>query len=333
MICLSCYHPMFGIPVGINVETGKTRFAIKKASSFTDFDLVKKDNPDGIIIPCGRCSGCRLDYSRAWADRMLLELDHTRKAVFLTLTYDNAHLPISMYTENDNPMFGTLDKRDVQLFMKRLRKYFEPKEIRFYAAGEYGPKTLRPHYHIILFGLDLGDFPDRKLKDGVSKNELGQLYYVSDTLSKIWSNGFILLCDVSWSAMAYVSRYVQKKLYGPLSIAYAERNVVPEFSLMSRRPGLGGYYLVEHPDVFENSNISLSTTDGAKQIQIPKYFYKQLELTDPERYGKIMEDKKKFADSRMLLKLQKTGLSYLDYLEVEENKLLDRTKALKRCAI
>ena len=100
-------------------------------------------HPKDIAIPCGGCHECRLSKSREWADRMMLELDHSKTAIFATLTYSPDFVPISMLDDNDECIF-TLDKRDVQLFLKRLRKRFEPREIRYFLSGEYGDTTQRP---------------------------------------------------------------------------------------------------------------------------------------------------------------------------------------------
>lgn len=325
---MSCYHPLIGVPTGDLTVNGKPEYKIRSSSLSADFQLELDFNPDHIIVPCGHCLGCRLDYSRRWADRMMLELDSVNgRACFLTLTYDNLHIKWSHLDDCDNPLFGTLDKRDCQLFLKRLRKYFTDLHIRFFLAGEYGEHTLRPHYHLIVFGLAPDDFPDL-LPDG--KNEFGQPYFKSQKLNDIWQNGRCVIAGVNWQTCAYVARYVTKKLSGPWSIDYAVRNVIPEFSLMSRKPGIGKPYLDAHPDCLDLANINLSTPDGGLKIMIPKYFLKELELTDPERYDSIMESRKQFANDKRFLKLQKTGLSYLDALEVEEQKKLDQIKSLKR---
>lgn len=325
---MSCYHPLIGVPTGDLTVNGKPEYKIRSSSLSADFQLELDSNPDHIIVPCGHCLGCRLDYSRRWADRMMLELDSVNgRASFLTLTYDNDHITWNQFDEFDNPLFGTLVKRDCQLFLKRLRKYFSDLHIRFFLAGEYGEHTLRPHYHMIVFGLAPDDFPDL-LPDG--KNEFGQPYFKSQKLNDIWQNGRCVIAGVNWQTCAYVARYVTKKLSGPWSIDYAARNVIPEFSLMSRKPGIGKPYLDAHPDCLDLANINLSTPDGGLKIMIPKYFLKELELTDPERYDSIMESRKQFANDKRFLKLQKTGLSYLDALEVEEQKKLDSVKTLKR---
>lgn len=329
---MSCYHPQLMVPVGLT-DSGKPDYKMIPQSNWPCppgedmFQKVKSWNPGAIVVPCGKCIGCRLDYSRSWADRMMLELETAGSGIFVTLTYNNENAHWSQFCEDGTPMYATLDKRDCQLFMKRLRKKFDGKKVRFYLAGEYGERTLRPHYHAILFGLGLYDLPGL-LPHG--RNELGQQYYICPLLSETWSLGFVLVSDVSWKTCAYVARYVTKKLSGPWSIDYAVRNVIPEFSLMSRKPGLGAEYLEKHPDCLDYQSINLTTPEGGLKLSIPKYYLKKLELIDPERFAIMKAQRKEFAEDRMILKLQKTGLSYLDALEVEENKKLKSVKVLKR---
>lgn len=317
---MSCYHPIAAYP-DYSERTANGKVAYKLFGKY-DPDCKLLD-PKVIAVPCGRCIGCRLDYSRQWADRMVLELEHTGKGIFVTLTYNNDNVP---QLEDD---FGlpvlTLDKTDLQLFFKRLRKRFKGKEIRYYAAGEYGSNTFRPHYHAIIFGLCLEDFPDRVL---IGKNELGQLHYSSPLFESIWSNGFVVLSDVSWKTCAYVSRYVQKKVFAGTQVITDVLGAEPEFSVMSRRPGIGAKYLEDHPDLFDYS--MLYPKGKPEGVRIPKYFMKKLSLIDEERYANIMSEKRKFSEDRNLLKLQQTDLSFVELLEVEENQKLLKSNALKR---
>ena len=210
---MPCLRPLLAIKTDeVNEETGKRQY-IFTGAAYADED---RSDPYKVPIPCGKCIGCRMDYSRQWANRMIMELDHYHgKAVFATLTYDEEHVPkVFECDENgeitDKVRSLTLSKRDAQLFLKKLRsrKKFEDREIRFYLSGEYGEHTLRPHLHCILFGIGLDDFPDL---EPFRINELKQQTYISDEFADIWSNGFIVLSGVSWETMAYVSRYVQKK--------------------------------------------------------------------------------------------------------------------------
>lgn len=322
---MPCYHPKIGIWTGELTERGKKKIRIISLDKKdTIKDLMKTDS---FLIPCGKCIGCRLEYSRKWADRMMLELETAKKGVFVTLTYSNENAHWTQFDDNYNPMFATLDKRDCQLFMKRLRKYFVDVKIRFYLAGEYGDKTLRPHYHAILYGISVDDFPDYQ---PFGTNDMGQPYYISKILESIWSLGHVLLTDVSWQTCAYVGRYVTKKLSGPMEVSYAERNVCKEFSLMSRKPGIGADYLRIHPDCLDYNSINLTTPEGGLKIMMPKYYIDKLELIDKEKCDKIKEARREFANDKMLLKLRKTDLGLADYLDTCEEKKKADISALKR---
>ena len=187
---MSCYRPMLAIPTVEKTASGKTKYR------FTSMP------PDGcisvcegaIVIPCGRCIGCRADYARKWADRMMLELETSGKGVFVTLTYAG-DLPLSIDEETGEIKGPAVSKRDCQLFMKSLRKHFQGVKVRFFLSAEYGPKNCRPHYHAILFGIGLEDFPDRVVS---GKNGLGQLYYESEILRNIWSRGIVKMSEVSY---------------------------------------------------------------------------------------------------------------------------------------
>lgn len=318
---MPCYHPLIAIPTGNLRKNGKQYLRIEKLEKSDDVKKIKESG--SYIIPCGHCIGCRLDYSRSWADRMMLELEDTKKAVFLTLTYNNENLTI--LTDNETGVdVPTLNKRDCQLFMKRLRKEYGEFKLRFFLAGEYGDKTKRPHYHCIIFGLSLGDIGDIVY---FGKNELGDNYYISKKLERIWNKGFVLAADVSWKTCAYVARYVTKKVNGLLyDELYGSSGRVNCFSLMSRKPGIGALYLEKHPDCLDFNSINLSTSEGGLEIRIPKYYYKQLNrensiLYDPVKYDSISEQRKKYASDSMMLKLSQTDLSLVEYLEnLEINK-------------
>lgn len=159
----------------------------------------------------------------------------------------------------------------------------------------------------------------------MSLNELGQPYYTSQELQDIWSVfrgdickrdpiGFVGLSDVSYKTCAYVSRYCAKKAF---SIDQPE-GASPEFTLMSRRPGIGKYYLEDHPDCLELSTIYLSDQNGSVKVSIPKYYLNQLKLTDPDRYDKMVEERRRFGHDLELLKLQRTSLTYDQFMDLEE---------------
>ncbi len=321
---MSCYRPLLGKFQGY--EDGKPQYKVLPCSG------IPAEYPD-INVPCGHCVGCRLDKSRQWADRMMLELDHSKTAIFVTLTYDPLNVPLACVLDDGSPLF-TLDKRDVQLFMKRLRKAFPGREIRYYLAGEYGSETHRPHYHAILFGLSLADFPDVQV---VSRNSFGQFLYSSEKMYNIWKLGNVALADVSWQTCAYVARYCVKKLAVDVSCETFERfNVQPEFSLMSRRPGIAGFYHLEHPDLISKSKQYFSDPNGVSprtSCSTPKFVLEKLKLTNPDLYDKIKLQRQIYARDMEVIALSRTDLDFFEYNQVKEYSHERRSKSLSRSSI
>lgn len=320
-VIISCYRPLYGKFDGY--EAGKARYKVLASTG------VPAEWPD-INIPCGHCIGCRLDKSRQWADRMMLELDHSKTAIFLTLTYDDFNVPVAcVLDDRERTPLLSLRKRDVQLFMKRLRKAFTGREIRFYLAGEYGTNTHRPHYHAILFGLSLADFPDIQ---PICQNSFGQFLYKSDAMYSIWKLGHVVLADVSWQTCAYVARYCVKKQTGDVSRETFESfGVEPEFSLMSRRPGIAGFYAIEHPDLISNSKQYFSDVNGASprtSCPTPKFVFQKLELTNPELYDKIKSQRQIYARDKELIALSRTDLDFWEYDRVKEYNHEKRSSVL-----
>lgn len=184
--------------------------------------LGKEDKLDGVPFPCGQCLACRINRRRVWTLRLMLENEYHAQSCFVTLTYSDESLP---YTLDGQPC---LCKRDSQLFLKRLRKRFPDRKIRFYLVGEYGTRTHRPHYHALLFGVGPDDLDSSWLffngRSGEKRNSL---------LSDTWHFGLVHVGMVSRESIQYVAGYVTKK--------FTKKNdgYVPEFALMSRKPGIG----------------------------------------------------------------------------------------------
>lgn len=360
---VSCFHPLKGFVLGVNLQTRKK---IMKVTSYS-VPAVYQMDPDGpwycapdlerppgvfrfetksMDIPCGKCVGCRLEYSRQWANRCMLELQYHDSAYFVTLTYNDFAVPKSYYPDPETgeaQQSLTLSKRDWQLFMKRLRFQHPDDHIRFFMCGEYGPNTFRPHYHAIIFGLHLDD-----LKPW-SRSNLGYQYYLSESLSKAWSSsvtckdlfgesfespkgelGHVLVGDVTWETCAYTARYIMKKLKGPESQFYSDFGLEPPFVLMSRRPGIGRQYYDDHPDMYDYDYINLRTEKGGRKIRPPHYYDKIFDVDQPERMAEIKLTRQRMAEAVKRLKLSKTSLSYLDYLITEEDVLQAKLSSLQR---
>lgn len=281
-------------------------------------------------VPCKKCIGCRYDYARNWADRMCLELDHSKKAFFLTLTYDDAHAHVCSMeyddTKNQYTYNLSLCERDITLFWKRLRERFPDKKIRYFVSGEYGTTTDRPHYHAIVFGMDLNDFPDKFIAK-YKRREHGvvDVVYGSDYLKEIWTHGNVGLAEANYKTMAYTARYTAKKVEG--SDAKCDyKKQVREFNRMSNRPGIGMYYLQEHPECHESKII----LNGGVQINLPQKLYEKLEEINPIAYNQLRQQREKLALDKNLQMLQNTDLDYIRYLHVQEEKMINKTKCFKR---
>lgn len=217
---------------------------------------------------------------------------------FITLTY----------RVTEQPAFGSLDLDHWQKFMKRFRRRAEQKygikRIRFFACGEYGEnldhslngKLGHPHYHACIFGFD---FPDKQLwqvRDSVK-------LYRSKFLEELWPYGYSSIGDVTFESAAYTARYVLKKHLGKDADFYDLTNpytgeferLKPEFTVMSRRPGIGKPWYDKFKDDLRKDFI---TSRGTKMLP-PKFYDKQLEKEDPHRYEQVKEKRKLDAAERL----------------------------------
>lgn len=177
-------------------------------------------------VPCGQCKACRLNKAREWSIRIMNEVLYHKNNCFLTLTYDDDNLPSS----------NSLSKTSLRLFLKRLRKNLDF-PIRYYASGEYGDESKRPHYHLIVFGLSPEDdiFKNKHYdrKSGGYRCEMSE-----------WRYGMCFVGDVTYDSACYVAKYTMKKVKGKNAKQhYEDLGIEPEFSIMSLKPGIGAEYL------------------------------------------------------------------------------------------
>lgn len=249
---MTCYTPirLYESKRGVNPETGKIPLV-----------SIKKGNPfRGMNVPCGRCIGCRLERSRQWAIRCVHESEMHDQNCFITFTYKDEHL---IYGGAEHAI---LYPRHLELFWKRLRKFLGPgRRIKYFACGEYGDTTSRPHYHACLFGYDFEDKTLYSTKNGVP-------LYSSDTLDYLWGLGDCRIGAVNFETAAYVARYIMKKRLGKSAVEYEEQGIEPEFVRMSRRPGIGSTWLDKYEtDVFPHDYTIIR--NGVKSK--PPKFYSQ----------------------------------------------------------
>ncbi len=259
---MACFHPLKGYRGRIN-SNGKRPIVFNPSQGYVDLP---------VLVPCGQCIGCRLESSRQWAIRCLHEASLHERNSFVTLTYNDDNLPEDR----------SLSIRHLQLFMKRLRKQYGA-GIRFYACGEYGEKLGRPHYHLCLFNFEP---PDKKLHKQIN----GKNLYTSKSLDQIWGKGFTLTGDVTFQSAAYVARYIMKKINGSEATLHYEtvdsetgeiQNIKPEFTTMSRRPGIGTNWLRKFStDVYPDDFIVVN----GKKMRPPRFYDKQFEITNQDDF-------------------------------------------------
>lgn len=297
----------------------------------TKLKFVKPRNERYVIeklqVPCGKCIGCLLDRANDWATRCWCEAQNWKNNCFITLTYDNEHLP-----EN-----AQLLKEDLQKFWKRLRYYEKGIEywdnprtgkhenpIRYYSCGEYGPKNGRPHFHACVFNWKPKDLKFYK------NNHQGDALYTSKTLSKIWGKGYVIIGNLNYQSACYVSRYVTKKIYGQLAkIYYKHKN--PEFTEASRNGGIGIMkWIKEKTKIIENKGFYIKIKDKVKLKQIPKYFLRKWKESGDMEYDWFIFERTNIARENKEKLLKQTTLSESEYMKLQEKNLLERAKILKR---
>lgn len=267
---MACYHPLKGYRSSELTKNGKRKIVFNRNQGFADLP---------VTVPCGQCIGCRLERSRQWAIRCHHEASLYENNSFITLTYADEHLPQN----------GSLDLDAQQKFFKRLRKKYGS-GIRFYACGEYGSKFGRPHYHACLFNHDFADKILWKITNDVP-------LYRSSSLEELWPYGHSSVGNVTFQSAAYVARYILKKITGE----HADNHYThmdehgeihdrkPEYTTMSRRPGIGKKWLEKYStDVYPDDFIVL----GGKKYRPPKYYDAQYELTEPDILKNIKRKRK-----------------------------------------
>lgn len=224
-----------------------------------------------LLVNCRKCLECRQKRANEWALRCMAEAQKYTQNCFLTLTYEKS------------PFF--LNKRDLQLFLKRFRKAIYPHKIKYFACGEYGSKNYRPHFHLIVFGYD---FEDKYLWSKSSRNHV---IYRSNLLESLWKFGYCTVQDVTTNSCAYCALYSSPQKHEMPKILQA----YPEFNLMSKN--LGTDFLLSNMETYLQTD---EVYHDGKKYNIPqyilnKYFGDDGKLTDV-RYLKLKHERKQKYD-------------------------------------
>lgn len=265
---MPCYRPLQAWRSRQPSSKGGLSITFIRAEAYLDME---------VSLPCGQCIGCRLERSRQWAMRCMFEAEMHIDNCFLTLTYDDDHIPHDW----------SLQKPDHQKFMKRLRKSRgeEAPKIKFYHCGEYGDKYGRPHFHYCIFG---HDFEDKVLHSYSGRDQLP--IYTSEKLSLLWPSGLATIGEVTFESASYCARYVVDKITGkPAEAHYGDR--LPEYQSQSHGVGTAFYDLWKD-DFYPHDYVVVN----GKKMQPPKFYDRLYEIEDEKSFREIVSQRKRSAN-------------------------------------
>lgn len=251
----------------VDFETGE----FSRSAGTRPLSFVPQVGWSALAVPCGKCDGCLLADARTWAIRAHHEASLHDQSCFVTLTFDDEHLPSD----------GKISKRDLQLFFKRLRKRSDIPDIRYLACGEYGDLTRRPHYHALIFGADFMDARARLWRDD---------QYLHPVLNEVWGQGLATHAPLNFARCAYVAGYVTKKIGDP-----------DVFRLMSRgrdgNGGLGFGWIKKYADSIRR--LGGVVIDGVL-LPVPSYYVDKADLfsVKQEYKARALSSESRLVDSR-----------------------------------
>lgn len=288
---MACHFPIKGWLSRHKTESGKRPFTTVRDQALVDQPME---------VPCGQCIGCRIGKAQDWATRLEAERYFHESSRFLTLTYDDRHMPEGC----------TLVPLDAKRFIERLRYWsygHTGLPIRYFTGAEYGDSPMvpgsgfelgRPHYHIIGYSLA---FPDEKAAE---KSRTGEDQFSSEILDKLWGKGRCRVGMVTRESCGYVAGYAVKKMNGDRAESHYRQldlrtgvvyPVHPEFVRCSNRPGIGrGFVEKFETDVYPADHV----VQAGKVRHVPRYFDKVLEAVKPELLESVKEQRRKVAEAR-----------------------------------
>lgn len=247
----------------------------------------------GLLVPCGKCPACLANIRQEWCFRLNSEFLACSFGLFVTLTYDDAHLPADL----------SVNKRDVQLFLKRLRKELGNHSFRYFITAEYGDNTHRPHYHGLFF-FSIPFAPG-----------------IYDQITRNWQNGFCDFGDIEPASVAYCTKYCMKQTKVP-----DERK--PTFRLISRRPCIGDNYLKEFsPYHVETCNLSRASLPWST-ARLPRLFRDK--LIKDNFTNQIVIDGYRRSEELQSKKFKKQYAAWLRLYGKKYTDLIERSEAFSK---
>lgn len=284
----------------------------------------------GHAFGCGQCMACRFNKRREWAHRIMLEGAQHEDNAFVTLTYSDEYLPAR----------GSLEPKHVQDWLKRFRSVIAPIRIRYFLVGEYGDNTVRPHYHVALFG-----FPSCSYGFTRIEGRRNGCCFKCDLVQRSWGMGTVMLGSLEQFSAQYIAGYVTKKLTNANDhmVAALLDGRHPEFARMSLCPGIGASAMDEVASELMRLDLDTTQADvpsalrhGKKELPLGKYLRRQLRL----RIGKDANTPKEeqIARSKEMLPLLVNSVSnqtsfkteVLKKFEGKRNSFESRVKIFKQ---
>lgn len=328
----SCPKPLHAFWTGDKTPTGaeklifKDRFTneVKYPHIIPGKGEIWVDLVDYIEIPCGKCEVCKANQARQKGERAMAEASLYLYNECINLTYNEENLP------RNSSGRGTLRYKDVQLFKKRLLKYwkehYNEDKIKFLCACEYGEKYGRPHYHMIMFNFQCHD----KYAWGESKK--GSKQFRSPIIEKLWGLGNVTLGEVTPETIQYVSNYCLKKFKGKKAKGiYEKMGIEPEMVRGSNQNGLGSAFWAQHKETYEeHGKCFLGTFNGLKTLCVNRYYDELLKREKgEERLKEIKEERKKLMEARELTRAKVSGVDINTQRENDYKLFLEKIKKAK----
>lgn len=325
---MGCVHPVKAFRTGYKTDTGAEEllrcpgctldvYSVEMAQRRAKLDLTNAPYTlingvpflcDPVYQPCGKCVGCRMADAREWKIRNCLEMTYEKYVYFVTLTYDDEHLL---------PLQKELYVKSIQDFFKRWR--FNVGPLRYFCVFEFGEITLRPHFHLLFYS----EISDLK--------PFGRNMFLSETLSKTWQNGQVLIEMVSPGNISYCCGYMEKKQKDPNWSKYAFK----PFRLASKRPAIGFRYLEDHRHLFGlDAHVygSFSESVGHNHAPIPTSFKRKLKEED--YFTRLQIASQLAGENAFEVSKVVYGLSNVPYLEdVQEQQLLAKVEKLRKATL
>lgn len=277
---------------------------IKRGSQISRLEIYMDKDARLAATPfgCGQCLPCRINKAREWTNRILLEQAESEVTYFITLTYDDENLPVGK----------KLEKTHLQRFIKHLRRKLEPKKIRYFAVGEYGTKTWRPHYHIALFNMSI-------LNDGL--------------IEKIWKKGFVHIGELNKQSARYITGYVTKKLTKKGDERL--KGLSPEFMVSSKRDGGIGYPAIKKiaeslkKSKYYNGELIKEINHGKNSLPLGRYLSKKLHELLEVKKGDLEVNFYNYQEEIFVKHLKKGEFYYGNIVNEKKSERLSQQKKHK----